>query len=96
MKALLLLRRVVGKSMAPKLEPGQLVMATGWFRHLHPGQVVIFEHDGRQKIKRIEQIEDHRLYVIGDNLELSTDSRHFGWITRREVIARVFFPKLAK
>lgn len=97
MKALVFLRRVVGRSMTPKLEPGQLIVATGWYRHLHPGQVVIIEHEGKQKIKRIEQIdEEERVFVIGDNLQASTDSRHFGWLDEKEVIGKVLFPKLAK
>ena len=89
------IRRIVGKSMAPRLKPGKLVLATPWHRKLKPGQVVILEHHGKEKIKRIERIDTKKgqLYVIGDNLDASSDSRHFGWITQKAVRGRVFWPR---
>ena len=96
----LVIRRVVSPSMAPKLRPGQLVWATTLYHKLRPGQVVIIEQNNRELIKRIERIEkdgdEERIFVIGDNLGVSTDSRQFGWLDRRNVIARVFKPNLAK
>ena len=82
--------------MAPKLRPGQLIMATTFVKHLHPGQVVIFRKNNREMIKRIEEVEADKVYVIGDNLEASTDSRQFGWLSKDEIVARVFRPNLAK
>lgn len=95
-----MIRRVVSPSMAPKLRPGQLVWATTLFHRLRPGQVVIIEQGSKELIKRIERIEkygpEERLFVIGDNLDVSHDSRQFGWLDRRDVVARVFKPNLAK
>jgi hypothetical protein len=96
LKAFILLRRVVGPSMAPKLMPGQLVVATSLFRKLHPGQVVIIRRNNRELVKRIERIEKNKVFVIGDNLAASTDSRQFGWLDYRYVVALVIRPKLAK
>lgn len=81
--------------MAPRLNSGKLVLATPLLKRLKPGQVVILEHHGKEKIKRIERI-DHdtgKLYVIGDNLTASSDSRHFGWIGHKSVRGRVFWPR---
>lgn len=88
----LLLRRVSGDSMQPILRSGQLVLAGG-SRRLQAGQVVIVRHNGIEKIKRIQQLEPDRLYVVGDNLSASTDSRHFGWLPRASVRGRVVWPR---
>lgn len=95
MSRFLLIRRVVGRSMAPKLRAGKIVLATPLRRRLKPGQVVILEHHGREKIKRIERIDGNKgaLFVIGDNLRESSDSRHFGWIAQKAVRGRVFWPR---
>ena len=82
--------------MSPKLEAGKLILATQFFRVLHPGQVVIVEHAGKQKVKRIERIEDNKLFVVGDNLQFSTDSRHFGWLEINQIVAKVIWPNLKK
>lgn len=93
MRSIVFIRRVVGKSMSPRLRSGRLVFATPLRRRLKPGQVVILEHQGKEKIKRIERIEQGKLFVIGDNLPLSSDSRHFGWVRQSAVRGRVFWPR---
>lgn len=90
------IRRVVGDSMSPKLPADKLLIATTIFHDLHPGFVVIVSHDGKQKVKRIERIIGEKVYVIGDNLSASTDSRHFGWLDYDQVIAVVIWPRLKK
>ena len=90
----LLLRRVVGSSMSPKLAPGQLVLAINSFRRIRPGEVFIFTHDGREKIKRVERTAGSRVFFIGDNLDYSSDSRHFGWVDLNRIKGKVVWPRV--
>ncbi len=79
--------------MQPALDPGQLVVGTGLYKDLKAGDVIVFKHDGLEKIKRISKIEHGHLYVVGDNPKESTDSRKFGWITQGYVVGKVVWPR---
>jgi len=89
-----MIRRIVGDSMSPHLRPGQLVLATRMFKQLRSGEVFIFYHQGMEKIKRLEFKEDNKLFFIGDNLAFSQDSRHFGYVDRRQVLGKVIWPRI--
>lgn len=91
----LLVRRVVGSSMAPTLLPGAIVVAFTRPRRLKAGDVVIVRHGGTEKIKRLHAVDAHRVFITGDNQAASTDSRHFGWLARTDVLARVCWPRIA-
>jgi phage repressor protein C with HTH and peptisase S24 domain len=88
---LFLLRRVAGDSMLPALAPGTIVLGVR-FRRLRPGDIVIIRHDGMDKIKRIKLVELDRVFLIGDNLQASTDSRDFGWLDKKSILARAIWP----
>jgi SOS-response transcriptional repressor LexA len=79
--------------MAPALVAGQLVVGRQT-RELNPGDVVIVSHDGIEKIKRIERQQGDLIYLLGDNASASTDSRDFGWLPAKTIIAKVVWPKL--
>lgn len=93
--SLLLVRRVVGLSMQPTLRPGQIIVATSLKRPM-PGDVVVFEHQGFEKIKRLEKINGSEMFVAGDNPAQSTDSRQFGVLPITVVRAVVVWPRRAK
>lgn len=79
-----LVRRVHGNSMLPTLKHGQIVIALK-AKKPKANDIIVFEHDGREKIKRIQSIKNNTAFVIGDNLAASTDSRKFGPIQRSAI-----------
>ena len=91
---LFLVRRTVGKSMMPTLRPGTLIIATVRPRRILPGDVVVVRHEGLDKIKRVQQVSERGVYVVGDNPHLSTDSRDFGWLDHSAVAGKVLWPRL--
>lgn len=91
-----MIRRVQGHSMLPVLPPGTLVWGYKWFIKLRQHKVVIAERDGREIIKRIDQIKSDGLFLVGDHPEASTDSRHYGVVPRDSVRAIVVWPRTSK
>lgn len=87
-RRLLLLRRIMGDSMAPTLMPGRVVLGV-WPRRIRVGDVVIVHHEGVDKVKRVKDLSDGKVYLVGDNPASSTDSRDFGWLDTAHVIAKV-------
>lgn len=87
----IILRRVSGKSMEPRIKKGRIVVGLCWFFKLKPGDIIIFRHKGIDKIKRVRSISGSSLLVLGDNPEFSTDSRQFGDIPMGSVVAKVIF-----
>ena len=90
------IRKVSGHSMMPTLPPKTMVWGFRWFNRLKIGDVIIFKHQEREKIKRIDNIDADKLYVLGDHKEASTDSRTYGWINAEDVIAKVIWPRVPK
>ena len=88
--------RIQGSSMLPTFCDGDAVLVqSGAYDELRPipGDVVLVDHPfqpGIRMVKRVRQIlENGRVFVIGDNLRESTDSRSFGALRPDQVIGRV-------
>jgi phage repressor protein C with HTH and peptisase S24 domain len=79
--------------MLPALKRGQLVIGRQ-AKQFAPGDVVIVSHNGLEKIKRIEKQQGNLIYLLGDNAASSTDSRDFGWLPAKFIIAKVVWPKI--
>jgi phage repressor protein C with HTH and peptisase S24 domain len=80
--------------MLPTLHEGQLLLIRrGRFA---TGDVVLFVHEGLEKIKRVASAEGERVLVLGDNPAESTDSRHFGQLPATSVVGKVIWPQTTR
>jgi len=84
--------KISGWSMAPSLREGARVYACTIGR-MRVGDVVICRRADAEfdTVKRIVAIEKGDYVIEGDNLTMSTDSRHFGPVNRNEITAKVLF-----
>ena len=83
-----IIRRVEGLSMLPTFSHGRIVV--GWrFRRPRVGDVVIAKHHRIELIKRVSELQDGKVFLLGDNAEASTDSRQFGWLPAQSIVAVV-------
>ncbi|MDO8637943.1 MAG: S26 family signal peptidase, partial [Candidatus Daviesbacteria bacterium] len=67
------------------------VLTLCWFYKLKVGDLVVFKKDRKEMVKRIQKIDDRCIFVIGDNPKESTDSRHFGWIDKKEIMGKIIW-----
>lgn len=86
---MIMIRRVEGLSMVPAYQHGKIVVGRRFGRP-RVGDVVIVRHRRTEIIKRISQMQDGQVYLLGDNPEESTDSRQFGWVPQTTILAVVF------
>lgn len=77
--------------MTPGILPGAIVIALPL--RPHSGNIVIAHQNGREVLKRVTMVEDNRYFLQGDNMQHSTDSRHYGSV-RRDDIQSVVIMKL--
>jgi phage repressor protein C with HTH and peptisase S24 domain len=75
------LYRVVGPSMLPTYQPGQVLVGWCWVRP-QAGRVVVAWQDGRVVVKRLARLEGKDLWLVGDNTAVSVDSRRWGAVPR--------------
>lgn len=92
----IMLRRVRGHSMMPVLPPKTLVWGMRWFNRLKAGQIIIFVHDDKERIRRIDKIDSDKLFLVGDSEGTDKDSRQFGWVQLDQVKAKVIWPRAPK
>ena len=82
--------------MNPLIKENTLVIASILpyiFRSPAINDIVIVKHPYKNLkiIKRISNIKHRQYFVIGDNSQKSTDSRNFGFINEKLILAKVIF-----
>ena len=81
-----------GTSMNPTLRDGEMVLVDRK-AEIEVGDIVVARHPIEQDsevVKRVQRINDRgHYYLVGDNLDDSTDSRHYGAVTREYIKGKV-------
>ena len=81
-----------GKSMNPTLRDGEVVLVDR-DANIEVGDIVVAKHPiepNSEVVKRVERINERGHYfLIGDNPDDSTDSRHYGAVTREYIKGKV-------
>lgn len=82
---------ISGRSMYPTFLHGEkVVVIKKWLTPIKKDDVVVLKDTKNMLlIKRVQQVQNKKYFVGGDNESESTDSRHFGWITDKDIIGRV-------
>lgn len=87
---------VCGISMCPTLQNGDILTVTNLrndkhsFDEVEVGDIVVIRlHLFENIIKRVNEIDGDKVYVLGDNPEHSEDSRSFGYIDASKVIGYI-------
>jgi len=82
--------KIVGHSMIPEFAPGERVLVRYGAKY-EVGDVVLIDFKERIDLKRISRIVNDQVFVEGDNLAVSIDSRHYGSVRSDRIIAKVIY-----
>ena len=81
--------------MEPTLNENEIALVSRisyWFGKPKVGDIIVLRRE-TYIIKRIKKInlsvDGERFFVEGDNKSSSTDSRNFGWISKKEILGKV-------
>lgn len=88
--------RVCGDSMSPTLLDGEYLIGTRLFnkKSCEIGGVYVFRppydsEDRKYVIKRLHHIRGGKYFFIGDNPECSYDSRNYGYVDSKNIVAKI-------
>lgn len=82
---------IVGNSMYPTLLDGEKKHSRRFFNKFDTpkiGRIYVYrDPTGKLVIKRLKMIKDDLCYFVGDNPSMSYDSRYYGFINRKHIVA---------
>jgi nickel-type superoxide dismutase maturation protease len=84
---------VSGPSMAPTLQPGDRLLLRRT-RSVRPGDIVAASdprEPDRPVLKRVAEVSQEGVFLLGDNPEHSTDSRQFGPVPATSVRGKAVY-----
>lgn len=88
---------VSGRSMFPTLVEGEFLWSVrSYLCTIRVGDIVVakpYECKDKLVIKRVHKIENGYYYLLGDNADESYDSRNYGWVSKKEIVAKVMKSK---
>ncbi len=84
--------KVKDRSMLPSIPENSYVL-TMKRKELKIGDVVVAMHpyNNMKIVKRVALCDENGIFLIGDNLDESTDSRTFGQISHTGILGKVVF-----
>ena len=91
------LAEVVGTSMVPTYNHGDIVLCQRFkiFQRLELGKVYVFVspcESLKLAVKRLNKISSKgNCYFLGDNSSNSYDSRNYGYVSQKSIIAKVLW-----
>ena len=80
--------------MEPEIKNEQQVLISNLpylFQKPQINDIVAFENGKDILIKRIKKINNGKIFVLGDNLKDSLDSRNFGLISFNKILGKVIY-----
>lgn len=89
--------KVIGDSMYPTYKDGDVLFISKKFYRLTLNQIYVYKSpkSNRDVLKRLVSmrtlINKKYLYFLGDNAEVSIDSRNYGYVEETNVVGKVIF-----
>lgn len=79
-----------GSSMEPTINDNDLIIYYKSNKVIKKGDIVIVKLDNKV-VKRIEDIKNNKVFLVGDNINNSYDSRKYGEVECSKILGKVIY-----